>query len=157
MTDFNNPTWGAEGVTDAKLNARIRDNMLALKDPPSDDYTAISSDPSISASSTAWGELSAFNLSLTTGGGDVLLMLTGNAATTGAGGYLDIAVDGNRQGGTDGILAVSFSTQILLVWPIQDLAAGDHDFSVYGKLASGGAMGFFPSDVPPQFVAREIS
>lgn len=153
---WNDPrTWSADAITDAVLNAEIRDNVLALKAPPTD-YThyAFSASSYETTTSTSFVQIDAtLALSLTTGGGDVLLSFNAYASNC----YLDFVVNGSRIGGLDGIAAVPTTppNSTSMTWLVQDLPAGVHSFDVYWKVASG--TGSLMTYVPPSFVAREIS
>lgn len=154
---WNNPTWKAESITVEKLNTRLRDNMTALKEPPTDYYHYSYTGASFATTtSTSFAVISAnLSLSLTTTGGDVLLVF--NAAASNC--YLDFTVDDERLGGTDGILAIptlaTYGEQTQMIWLAQNLAAGDHTFEVHWKVASG--TGTLYQFVPPSFFAREVS
>lgn len=157
MTAFNNPVWTAEGITDAKLNERLRDNMNHLKAPPTDYYNyAYAGSTYETTSSTTFVQIDAnLALSLTTYGGDVLLIF--NAAGSNA--IFDFVIDGSRVGGNEGLFIAptlaSFGGNTQMVWLAQNLVAGSHTFDVYWKVASGTGSLF--QYIPPSIFAREFS
>lgn len=131
-------TWVAnELVTASIMNTHVRDNLNALKSPPSDQWNGEIYD---GTSSATWGDIDAVNLSLTitTTGGDVRVGYIGmvdNAFVC----YFDIAVDGSRQSGnangyvraqSPGAPAFSPATFVVV---IPGLAAGSHTFTVQYK------------------------
>jgi hypothetical protein len=151
---WDNPVWTAEGITDDKLNTRIRDNMIALKDPPTDvDNFSYTGSHYTSFASSTWAAVTVFSVTLTTTGGDVFIwcnICTSSASTA----CYDFAVDGSRLGGNDGIIPF-FTGSVSMVWLVQDLAAGEHTIELYAKMSSGTMNVIFYQ--VPQFGAREIS
>jgi len=155
MTVWNNPRWRAETITDAKLNSRLRDNMLILKNPAFDSYTfAYSASPYASAGASDWALVDAnLELTLDTQGGDVLLLFRAKANAC----VMSFFVDEQNVGGNDGIFAfpnlggAGAGTTGQMIWLVQNLNSGTHTFGVYWK---GGVL---RSPVPPNFSAREIS
>ena len=152
--NWDNPSWSAEKVTDEKLNARIRDNMLILKEPAHDDYTFAYNVASYGGGGGDWALLDA-NLELTfdTQGGDVLLLFRAKSNS----GFYTFYVDNQNVGGNDGLSAVPTvggaggGWTFQMIWLVQDLAAGSHTFAVWSK---GGTL---RAPVPPNFSAREVS
>ncbi len=96
------------------------------------------------------------NLTISTAGGDVLVHFSGSVIRYGSNdltGYLDIEVDGNRQGGNTGILRAWFSNRTAVASftrLIRNLSPGSHSFKLqwkgYGIRLYSGA----------QFWVREI-
>jgi hypothetical protein len=154
MTVWNNPQWRAEGITDAKLNSRLRDNMLLLKDPATD--SASSSSALISTSSTSFVDVDAvFELSLNTQGGHVLVSFFGSPQGAFA---FDFTVDNNRQGGVDGICKGDNALTDLnaaFIWLVPNLVAGTHTFVLQWK--THGALVTVQTAAGLYFFAREIS
>lgn len=165
MSDWTTPkTWAVdELVTASALNTHLRDNLNALKTPPSAHYE---SDEASDYTTTAgtWADVDATNLALTitTHGGDVLVHFHGTLQGSGQHVFLDVAVDGTREGGDDGILrvrqddyeAVSFTRLI------SGLSAGEHTFKLQWKSSSGtlfAGAGTSNLDLHPQFWVREVS
>lgn len=166
-------TWVAgETVTAALLNTHLRDNLIALKDPPTDSYN-VNEASDYNTTSTTFVDIDATDLALTitTTGGDVLVGFSGSIEeNTGALEfvYLDVAVDGTRRGGDDGILmignTVSTEPQVMsFVYLVTGLSAGSHTFKLQWKVSAGGdatmwaGAGTSEKDVHPQFWAREVS
>lgn len=158
--------WIANELIDEDiLNEQIRDNMIALKDPPSDSY--VLDEVAEYSGAAVWADIDAGNLSFTlvTGGGDVMVSFAGTFYTT-AGTlaiYLDVDVDGGRIAGDDGIIAESVTTtarSITFTRLIEGLAADTHVFTLQwnapanARLAAGSGAAH---DVHAQFWAREVS
>lgn len=163
-------TWvEAENVTAALLNTHLRDQLIALKDPPSANYV-LNEGSDYTTVSTTFGDVDGTNLALqiTTTGGDVFVHFHGTCkqATGGHKVNFDVDVDGVRHGGDDGIVAqhdlggdvavVSFTRLIT------GLSAASHTFKLQWKVTGGtgtlyagaGTVGF---DFHPQFWVREMS
>jgi hypothetical protein len=172
MPVFTTPRTWTDILSDADHpNTDIRDNQQALKDPPSQnyesnegtDYTKVGGD---------WSDVDTdFNLSITTGGGDVMISFIGNAIVGGGGlpttGYFDVSVDSTRiinqaQAG----LAIVSNVQTLVQFSrlVTGLAAGVHTFNLQWRPHDGAntitlyaGAGTAGRDVHPQFWVREIS
>jgi hypothetical protein len=159
MTDFTTPPdFRAKASSDALWNTYLRDNMTHVKNPPtvSYSYTYAASNYK-STASTSWAAMgTVLSLSLETFGGDVMLNFIASCEGVG---YLDFAIDSQRQGGNDGIVAftsaTAFGISTRMFWVKQELVAGTHSFDVYWKAASGTIA--LKQYVPPQFVVREFS
>ena len=161
-------TWASVLVTVAQFNEQIRDNMLALKDPPFD-VVNVNEGADYTTTSTSFVSIDDagdpdFSLAITTGGGDVLVSFCGTLTNNSGINYLDFTVDGTRFGLDDGIVrmqgavanAVAFS-----VW-VEGLAAGAHTFVLQWKVSAGtgtlyAGAGTSNNDLHPQFSAREVS
>lgn len=162
-------TWTAEPLTSLDLNEQVRDNLEALKDPPSANYEPQETTDYLTSSQNfvdVDSENLAFNLE--TNGGDVLIGFHGTFyRSTFANAFLDVEIDGVRIGGTDGILrfyvdssglyeAVSFTRLVT------GLDAAPHIFKLQWKVLGldvtlfAGA-GTNKADVIPQFWVREVS
>lgn len=156
--DWTDPqTWGATAIYDDILNTEIRDNVMALKDPPSEEFAdSYSGSAFASTTSTSWIAIGgSYNLTLETKGGDILLVFSASVSNA----YLDFAIDGARVGGNDGLLAIptvaTYGTSMQMIHVAQDLIAGEHQFDVYWKVASG--TGSLVALAVPQFIVREFS
>lgn len=173
MATWDNKTWAAgEVVTNSALNTYLRDNMDLLKDPTTSgyqfdelsDYTTTSS--AFVAVDSTNGK---FRQTLDTYGGDVLVTFAGAAGGNNDVTF-DIAVDGNRQAGEDGLYNVAnrsnafrFSNASFAYW-VTGLAAGVHTFDLMWRSEGGGtvrvpvgsASGGY-SQYHPQFLVREVS
>lgn len=162
--------WAAdENVTATKMNTEVRDNMIALKTPPGDNYTMNEGSDLTGLNSTSFADVDATNWSFTiiTGGGDVFVWvnLTAIAAAGTIAVYWNVDVDGSPDAADDGYSKHSITTVPLgISWfrVITGLAAGSHTFKLQYKV-NGGSISIYRgagtagSDVHPQFGVREIS
>lgn len=165
MTWTTPRTWSTgELVTASLLNTHLRDNLDALKNPPSASYLADES-ANYTTTSTSFVDVDAtdFSFTLDTGGGDVLVTFNGVVGGSGTV-FFDVEVDGVRFAGDDGITrTINGSTHALsFVILVEGLAAGSHTFRLQWKVsASTGTLyagaGTSNFDVHPQFWAREVS
>lgn len=168
-------TWTNEPLVAGDLNTHLRDNMEALKDPPSDHYEPDEVLDYSTTSNTFVG-VDNTNLAFTleTNGGDVMVGFHGTVHLTGIAStvaYFDVTLDGVLVGGDDGIIAVERSSgsgstpqrlAVSFVRLIPNLEAGNHVFRLRWKVSAGtlsmfagaGTAGF---DLHPQFWAREVS
>lgn len=170
MTWTTPKTWVTnEPLTASDLNTHLRDNLNALKAPPTDVHT-LNEASEFSTTSTSFVDVDATNLALTitTTGGDVLIGFSGTIY--GTGGTLpyvlfDIDIDGARLMGDDGILAhrIESTTSTYSIGFIilkQGLSAGSHTFKLQWAVTAGtgglsaGSGGSI--DVHPQFWVREV-
>jgi hypothetical protein len=170
MTWENPKTWvTGELVTAAMLNTHVRDNLNALKSPPSDDYVC-NEGSDYTTTSTSFVNVDSTNLALTinTNGGDVMVCFSGviQNVTASAIVFFDIEVDGNREAGNDGLLEIQFASSSVLpvsfVRLITGLAAGLHTVKLQWKVSAGtgrlyAGAGTTNADVHPQLWAREVS
>ncbi|NDJ77546.1 MAG: hypothetical protein GYB65_14940 [Chloroflexi bacterium] len=161
-------TWVAgELVTATLLNTHLRNNLNALKAPPSAHVEPVKA-TYYTTSSTVFVDVDGglLSLSLYTNGGDVMVHFSGTLAHSAATGrfFLDVELDGERIGGDDGLLVgegipvqpMSFTHLVT------GLPAGEHDFRLQWKTTAAYA-GLFAADgatnanVHPQFWVREVS
>lgn len=156
-----------ELLTAEDLNHMI-DNIEALKDPPSAEYTANEgSDYTTTSSSFVDVDGTNFVLGITTAGGDVMAHFHGSLLLTGgATGHFDVVVDGVLHAGDDGIivqLAGGSPEVVGFTVLITGLSSGFHTFRLRWKTSSGGTLTLFAGagtanrDVHPQFWVREVS
>jgi len=177
---FTDPkTWEyGELVTAELLNEQLRDNMLALKNPPTGQVVR-DNGGFYSTTSTSFVAVDSTNVkvTLTTSGGDVMVGFVGTAhadATSSRFMSFDVDVDGNggwasSQGYASGIATTSI--QSTTAWGvsfgpilIQSLAPGTHTFTLLWRVSAGtGYLHSDTSDASPQneqpliFWAREVS
>ena len=165
-------TWQVDQlVTEADLNSQLRDNLGFLKDPPTA-FVSLDEERDYVTSSNGFVDVDRdrLGLSLTTAGGDLLVvffgMLRNSARDCGA--SLDVALDGSRIGKDDGLIG---SDTISTHWQslsfcalVRDLAAGQHNLHLQWKRIRGGGVIYLSAgadtayaDYHPQFWAREIS
>src|SRR5690349_6213759 len=99
-------TWTVgEPLTAPDLNAHIRDNMLALKAPPTD-LVRLDEPTDYTTTSTVFVpvDTSVLTLSFITFGGDVMIVFFGNVANTTQGTFIDIEFDGVMIGEDSGLV-----------------------------------------------------
>lgn len=170
MADWTTPkTWAVdELVTASALNTHLRDNLNALKTPPSahyecnegSDYTTVS---------TTFVDVDATNLALTitTNGGDVLVHFHGLVGNNTGRVHLDVyESDGDALiAGDDGMVRSGPSAEaetLTFTRLIAGLDAGEHTFKLRWKVNAGtgtlyAGAGSANADMHSQFWAREIS
>lgn len=164
-------TWTGEPLTSPDMNTEIRDNLNALKNPPSDSYMANESS-NYTTTSTSFVNVDGTNwsFSLDTNGGDVFVHFDGSfgQSSNTQKYYLDVTVDGTRLGQDDGLVVdtidVAGSHVIATGFTrlISGLSANTHVFVLQWK-TQGGTLTMYAGagtsglDVHPQFWAREIS
>lgn len=166
-------TWEvSESVNADMLNEQIRDNLLALKSPPSDNYECNEASD-YTTINTSFEDVDATNLSLeiTTAGDAVMVHFHGNMYhSVPTNSNFDVTVDGTRIGGDDGLArtrpdvsGVNGLTAVSFTALVTELTAGTHTFRLQWKTASGtatllaGAGTAGGCDVHPQFWVREVS
>lgn len=167
-------TWSSALVTVAQFNEQIRDNMNALKSPPTD-YVDVNEGADYTTTSTSFADVDAagnpdLSLTITTAGGDVMVSFHCTVTHSAVAGsiYLDFTVDGTRNGGDDGILRVQGHgvadrpMAMTFVRYVTGLAAGSHTFVLQWKTSGATATlyagaGTSAFDLHPQFFVREIS
>jgi hypothetical protein len=151
-------------VTATNLNEQLRDNLEFLKTPPTALYN-VNQGSDYTTTSTSFVDVDATNLSLTitTAGGDVLIAFMGFTGGTSRA-YYDVAIDGVRLAGDDGLIAnvLANFTPVSFVALKQGLAPGSHTFKLQWKVNSGTATmyagaGTSALDIHPQFWVREVS
>jgi hypothetical protein len=165
-------TWSvSELVTSTKLNEQLRDNMLALKDPPTSLYN-VNEGADYTTTSDTFVDVDATDLSLTivTGGGDVLVWFYGTVRNANGGGGvgLNFSVDGTDFAADDGLLVTASSStlaeNVAFIVLVQGLSAGSHTFNLrYRRNGGAGTAEIFAGagtsnlDVHSQFGVREVS
>lgn len=170
MTWENPISFDGSVSTLALWNTYLKDNMDALKAPPTDSYNGIDAATyTLGLTSTSWSDISSvFELNISSKGGDLLVIFNADLQTTTSILYLDIEVNGNRQGGTDGILAIldgiGVPKNLPMYWLLTEMQAGDYTIKMKYKMQTaatsailfmGGQSG--DSAIAPQFVVREVS
>jgi len=160
------PTLTDTALSAANFNAYLRDNQIALKDPPSQNYES-NEGADYTTLSTTYGAVDAdYSFSITTTGGDVICGFMGTCSAFTE--IFDISVDGTRIANhVDGYLArtgtgVNAFT-ITFVQLITGLSAGVHTFSLHWRVTVAGTATLYAGagtasfDLHPQFWARELS
>lgn len=176
MAWTNPKTWIAEPLVAADMNANIRDNTNALKEPPADDVTLTGVGTNATSSSTSWEpiggvgtEIYAITLTLAAGESGLcngLIGFYGNfLGVSSAVTSIDVALDGTRLGiGDNGMaacLASSAAPGIFIGFThrFTGVAAGSHTFTMYWKVSTGSVThyrnaGTANADLSPQFWVR---
>lgn len=170
-------TWVAgEFVTASLLNTHLRDNLNALKSPPTQ-VQNVNDTADYSTTSTTFVDVDATDVkcTITTAGGRVMVGFCGmvrfdNNAASPHRGYFDLDVDGTRLGGDDGLVGLGTLTTDEPILPVSfvvltsELSAGSHTFKLQWKVSlSSNSLTLYAGagtsalDTHPQFWAREVS
>lgn len=159
-------TWSSEPLLSTDLNVHVRDNLDALKDPPSGEYT-LNEGGDYTTTSTSFVDIDATNLSITidTNGGDVFVMFVPSVAASGQVVFFELLVDGSPHAGDDGIcrgIPAGVGYVIPIIAIVTGLSAASHTFKLQWKVSSGTATlfagaGTSNGDVHPTFIVREMS
>lgn len=163
-------TWLAGGALIASdFNTHIRDNLLALKSPPTDSHSADeASDWTTTSNSFVAIDGTDLSLSLTTTGGDIIVHFHGNvAASVGANVYFQLVLDGAGVVGDDGHIGLNTGAgapgrNVSFTRLLTGVGAGAHTIVINWKTSAGtatlyGGAGTASGDLHPQFWAREVS
>jgi hypothetical protein len=155
-----------EVLTAVNFNTHVRDNLKALKDPPTDSFVA-NEGTDWTTTSTSFVDIDATDLSLTitTNGGAVMVGFYGSLTTPAGAGYLDVDVDGTRWAGDDGLIRATAnqSSAVCFVILVTGLSAASHTFKLQWKAGSSATLtlyagaGTAAQDTHPQFWVREVS
>lgn len=172
MAGWTDPkTWTVgESLTFEEMNTYMRDNQDALKSPPSASVQ-IDEASDYTTSNTSFEDVDATNFSveITTTGGDVMLhfYLSASNTTTGRITFFDVAQNGVRIGGDDGMIAVMAGASngrnaISCTHLITSLAAGTYTFKLMWKVTANtstiyAGAGTVNGDLHPHMWAREVS
>jgi molybdopterin-binding protein len=168
FTAWSTPiTWSSSLVTVAQFNEQIRDNLNALKDPPTD-VLLVDSATDFTTSSTSFVNVSngtiTMEVTIETAGGAVMIGHVGTYSIASANDmHLNVRVDGTTDyAGNDGICQQRLATTettvgFTILW--EGLPAGEHTFTLRWKvdgstatLRAGQTTGFANHSV---FWARE--
>jgi hypothetical protein len=161
-------TWSVdELVTASDLNTHLRDNLNALKAPPSASVV-LNQASDYTTSNTSFVDIDATTLALTitTTGGDVFVHFHGVVGISAGGVCLDFTIDGTRHAGDDGIMRSGSPNEgetLSFTRLVMGLSAGSHVFKLQWKTTSGGTATLYAGagtanfDVHAQFWARELS
>ncbi|PJF21851.1 MAG: hypothetical protein CUN56_08965 [Phototrophicales bacterium] len=160
MTWTTPKTWNTgDPLTAGDMNIHIRDNLNALKSPPTALVTKVFS-TDLTLTTSSWADIDpAFNLMLNTTGGDVLVgfNLSAGNGSGGVGGF-NLRVDGvDVSSDTYGILRCDNVgiTAISFTWLVTSLASGSHTFKLRWRTFSGTTI--IAAGVLHQFWVREVS
>lgn len=169
----DNITWTNTRVTKNQMNEQVRDNLLALKFPPSASYIASGRLTDYSTTSTSFADVDSTNMDLsitTTGDGaggnaDVMIALTGalySASSISI--FFRILRDGVAINADDG-LGVSLASGLRcasFMFLDRNVTPGNHEYKLQWKVSSGTGVlcanaGTSGRDIKAQFFIREIS
>ena len=158
-------TWVVgEPMTAQDLNLHLRDNLLALKAPP----TALvkldeASDYTTTSTSFVAIDVTRLSLSITTTGGDVMIAFFANFSNPTGHTQLDIEFDGSLMGGDNGLLRVTGGSGVgyvsaSLVTLKQTVSVGSHTIRMMWKTTTSTSTLYAGTtlDIHPMFWAREI-
>lgn len=162
-------TWSNVLSDASDFNEQIRDNLLALKQPPTAHYEA--NQGSNYSTSGTWANIDGTNWSynFTSEGGDLLLGFIGSFNTSTGAAVLDVLLDGSRIKNSVGGIAIAFSNngfrRCSFLYLVQNVAAGAHTISLQWQLSSSptgslilyAGAGTANYDLHPRFWVREIS
>jgi hypothetical protein len=156
-------TWQTgEALTASDMNTHIKDNLNALKAPPTAHYEC-DEVSDYSTTSTSFVDIDATNLSLTivTTGGDVLIGHYGVYNNASGQCQIDVEMDDTRlaANGNDGMLGWNGPTTIVHL--VSGLSAETHVFKLQWRVTAGqgwlyAGSGLASSDFQPQFWVREV-
>ena len=149
-------TWvAATPLGAAQLNEQLRDNLNALKAPPTDLYDIAASK---NTTSTSYVDVDSTNqvLTITTTGGDILVLFSCAGVMTAAGnfGYLTVALDGVDLY-TNGIVLLTSASAVPITFAVllTSVAAGSHTVKTRFKV-SGSTLTLYGIG---QLVIREVT
>lgn len=152
------PVWQVGDVLTAdRLNKEIRNNILAIKDPPT--AHVLVTGQTFQTNNTAFVRVNAgtdqFKLTLPTNGGDVLIGFHGNGGYNGITAY-DVRVDGTRLGGVpNGLITKDWNASFVVL--ATNLSAGTHNFELVWRSTDGSTVSLYTGNQAVQFWAREVS
>lgn len=167
-------TWvNGQQIDPSDFNQELRDNMMELKDPPSDNHE-VDEASDYTTTSTSWAGVDPTDLTMTitTTGGDVIVGFMASVDNNTAGERVHFDVLQNsvvRFADDDGICVfeMPFGTAsrpqvVSFVYLRTGLAADIYTFRLQWKVSGGTAKmyagaGTSGYDVHPQFWAREVS
>lgn len=166
-------TWTNEPLVAGDLNTHLRDNLEALKEPPTAHYEL---DETLDYTTTSTSFVNVDNtklaLTITTSGGDVLIGFHAyvQPGTGSDNVYFDVELNGTRIGGDDGIIAAQRAAAATLPGRfaisftrlVTNLVAGTHTFKLQWKISAGqgtlfAGAGTAGANTHPQFWVREVS
>lgn len=147
-------------VTNTHLNTHIRDNLNALKNPPT---ATVAPTTARTTTSTSFVTVDGtfFKHSLTTTGGDVLVGFQGVVtSSTNATVSFTVEVDGVKVSGASthgiwkGVNVGTGGAGVSLIWLVTGLSAAAHTFELFWKTSAGTLT---LEQYTNQFWVREIS
>ncbi len=161
-------SWVAgELITATIMNEQIRDNMDALKDPPSEvDPGTGSTDYTTTSATFVDIDSTDFTITLATTGGDVFVFISGGWNNSAGEMYVDIVSDAvslSRDG--DGFSKPTGSSgagtaHAMIPFLETGLSSGSHTYKPQWKISGGNTAKLFngqAEEMNPVFMAREMS
>ena len=157
-------TWVVgEALTAPDLNAQIRDNMLALKAPPTA-LVRLDEPTDYTTTSTVFVavDTSRLSLSLTTSGGDMLIGFSGNISNSTQATFVDIEFDGVMIGGDEGLVRVPTLHSVCSFSVLKTgVTAGSHTIRVMWRVTSASTSTLYAGvtagfNTHAHFWAREV-
>lgn len=146
-----------EVLAATKLNNQVNGNLLALKSPPTG-VVNVEDSSTQATTSTTFVDVTGASITITTGGGRVLLSLMALCHRAAEGSvYLTFSVDGTDLGPANGVYtlnALTLARGFFFQFWTDELAAGSHTFKARVRVAASTATLTFG---PMQFAAREVS
>ena len=168
-------TWLAGSpLLAAELNTHLRDNLAALKAPPTNGY-GLNRPSDYSTSSTAFVDVDSTYLALaiTTSGGDIMVGFACSVVVNACAVALDLTIDGVRVAGDEGIIEVGNlrsdeARSLSFVYLLSTVPAGAHTIKLQWRVDTGSATMYAGAgsagvtygglaDIHPQFWVREVS
>jgi hypothetical protein len=128
------------------LNTHLRDNLEWLKSRPFNNVTIASTN----TTSTSFVQMTGSSVSLSTVGGNVMIVFLGTVNNSGAGNTssFDLAIDGTRQGDASfGLVTVhtplaNYNDMCCMVFMTSTPpSSGSHTYSIYWKASAGTLTG----------------
>lgn len=144
-TNYTTPkTWNTgDPLTAADMNTYVRDNVADLK-KPAGGYYMLNEGSDYTTSSSSFVDVDSTDLNISadfSGQADIVVRFSATV-TGGTRVYFDIALDGVRQGGDDGIVAFETSANgrgVNFFWRIPAPSAGTHAVKLQWKAAAASA------------------
>lgn len=158
-----------ELITSAIWNQDITNNILALKNPPSDSVEGDNSTDYTTTSDTFTDVDPDLSLDVATQGGDLYVHFHGGLRLTSHSVYFDLKLNAVRMGGDDGICAVygtigaGDAGGVSFTRRLYGLVADDYNIVLQWKVTTGATATLYAGagtsggDMHPQFWAREVN
>jgi hypothetical protein len=157
-------TWTVgEPLTAPDLNAQLRDNMLALKTPPTA-LVKLDEPSDYTTTSTVFVpvDTSRLSLSLTTSGGDVMIVFFANIANSTQATFIDIEFDGVMIGGDEGLGRAPNLHSLCCISVLKTgVAAGGHTIRLMWRVSAASTSTLYAGvtagfNTHAHFWAREV-
>lgn len=158
MSDWTNPAdIGSRGSSLDLWNTYLRDNMTHIKEPPNEQYAVAYGTGTITSASTTFVDISSdYSVEIETFGGDLLITFSCPYAQNAC---FDIAINGNRLGGINGIQQMhGTNCNVNINWLHQGLEEGTYTIAIQWRrdeISGGNAT--LTNSYMPFFNVREFS